>query len=485
MARRDSRWWYAGALCLAAAATAGASQAQEPALWTPASVLAMLAIGALAALALVFPLKLSPQAEASLASAPLFAGALLLPPFQAVLAGAAASIVADRYLRRRPIALVINLGVVGLSVALAAGVYQALAPFLTAPLGAPTSLLRALPAGLLLHLTNLLAVAGIVTLRKGPSFWKQWRKTWLLDTVQEGGTLVLGYLGALLVREAWWSVGLLLAPLVLAHWALRRSVEETRRNVELAKQLEERMVELRATQATLVETAKMASVGTLAAGVAHEINNPLFAISGRAELLLRQPERHLATPTARESVQVIFDMARRASTVVRGLLGYSRVEASREPTRLSEVIQAALDLVIREMTARGIELRKELGEVPPISGTPSLLQQVFVNLLVNARDATPSGGVVSVRCWYEEGWVKASVWDTGSGIPPEVQRRLFEPFMTTKPPGKGTGLGLFICHRIVTEHGGRIALQSQESAGTEALLEFPVPPEPGPGLERN
>jgi signal transduction histidine kinase len=100
---------------------------------------------------------------------------------------------------------------------------------------------------------------------------------------------------------------------------------------------------------------------------------------------------------------------------------------------------------------------------------------VFINLLLNARDAMPQGGTVTIRGWVEGDVVKVSVRDTGVGIPKDKQERLFEPFFTTKEPGKGTGLGLYICHRIITEeHGGRISIQSEEGKGTEVLLELPA-----------
>jgi signal transduction histidine kinase len=112
--------------------------------------------------------------------------------------------------------------------------------------------------------------------------------------------------------------------------------------------------------------------------------------------------------------------------------------------------------------------------VPLVSGLSNKLQQVLVNLLLNARDAMPQGGKVYVRCWAEQGCVKVSVRDTGVGIPETLKPHLFEPFVTTKEVGKGTGLGLYVCHRIVTEHGGAIRIASEVGKGTEVVVELPV-----------
>ncbi|GBD11336.1 Sensor kinase CckA [bacterium HR23] len=469
----NPRWYVLGILLLGGGvATAG--QAFWPGAWGMREGLLIVVMATLTACALVFPLKLSPQASASLGAAPLFTGVLLLSPLQAVLAGAVGSLAANLWLRRRPQVVAFNAGMTAVAVGVASITFRVLAPSSAPDLMRPLSMGMGLLAGAVLYVTNLGVVAGMVSLRKGPPFWSVWRKTWVLDSLQEVGSLALGYLGAGLLQEAWWSVVLLLVPLALTYLALSRSVQEARTNIHLAQQLQAQMAELKATQAQLVQSAKMASVGTLAAGIAHEIANPLFAIQGRAELLLSAPEKHLASEKAKEYLATIFAMAQRASHIIRELLTFARAGGTPEPVYLPEVVKASLDLVGAEVRQRGIEVCTELGEVPPIRGVANHLQQVFVNLLLNARDATPEGGRILVRCWAEGGMVKASVKDTGKGIPKALQARLFEPFFTTKEPGKGTGLGLYICHRIVTEHGGRISVASEEGKGTEVFLEFPA-----------
>lgn len=469
----NPRWYVLGILLLGGG-TAALGQAFWPGAWGGWQWAVTVAIMSLTGIALAFPLKISPQASASLGAAPLFMGVLLLSPLQAVLAGVAGAWAANTYLRRRPMVITFNVGMTSLAVGLAALTFRGLTSPGNPNLLHPLIMGIAFLAGGVLYATNLLVMGGMVSLRKGPSFWSVWRKTWVLDSLQEVGSLVLGFLGAALLQQAWWSVALLAVPLALTYLALSRSVQEARTNINLAKQLQAQMQELKATQAQLIQSAKMASVGTLAAGIAHEIANPLFAIQGRAELLLRSPQKHLASEKAKEYLTTIYAMAQRASKIIREVLAFARVNTTPEPVHLPEVIDVALDLVGKEITQQGVEIYKEYQEVPPIQGVANNLQQVFINLLLNARDAMPSGGTILIRCWAEGERVKASVKDSGIGIPKEKQARLFEPFFTTKEPGKGTGLGLYICHRIVTEHGGHISVVSEEGKGTEVILEFPV-----------
>ncbi|MFH1141665.1 MAG: ATP-binding protein [Chloroflexota bacterium] len=467
--------WYVGLFFLAGVATAVVTYVFWPSQWVASEVVVMLLIAALTGVALAFPMKVSPQAVASVAMAPLFLGALVLSPFQAVAAAVTGTVLADVWLRRRPLVMSFNVGVTSIAVGLSSVLFHSLAPTDDAPLLGAQVFGSAALSGLALHAANLGAMAGMVSLRKGLSFWAVWKRTWVMDSVQEGGSLALGYLGAVLVQDAWWAVLLLVVPLVLGYVALSRSVREARENIRLAQQLEAQMKELRDTQAQLIQSAKMASVGTLAAGVAHEINNPLFAILGRTELLLRHPESHLVSERSREYLKSIHEMAQRASTIVRELLAFSGTNNNvREPVKMTEAVDVALDLMGKEICRNGIEIVKDYADVPTVSGLSNKLQQVFVNLLLNARDAMPQGGKVHIRCWVEAGYVKVSVRDNGVGIPEELKPHLFEPFVTTKEVGKGTGLGLFVCHRIVTEHAGRILIASEVGRGTEVVVELPI-----------
>jgi signal transduction histidine kinase len=465
---------YTLGILLVGLGVAWTGEALWPDPWGQRQWVETIAVAVLVAVALTFPLVLSDESSASLAAAPLLMGVLLLSPGQAVLAGVTGSVASDLYRRQRPSAVVFNAGMTGLSVGLSAAVYHALTPQ-GITLAHPLTLGTGMVAGGALCVTNVLVMGGMSILREGPSSLSVWHKTWLLNIMQDGGSLVLGYLGAFLFRQAWWAAILLTVPLALAYLALRRSVEEAVTNIRLAQQLRAQMHELRATQAHLIQTAKMASVGTLAAGIAHELANPLFAIHGRVELLLANPEKHLASEKAKEYLRTIYAMVQRASTIIRELLTFARADTTLEPLHIPDIIAATLDLVGKEITQRGVVIETQYDSLPPVRGIGNHLQQVFINLLLNARDAMPQGGTVTIRGWVEGDVVKVSVRDTGVGIPKDKQERLFEPFFTTKEPGKGTGLGLYICHRIITEeHGGRISIQSEEGKGTEVLLELPA-----------
>ena len=471
------RTGYIFVIVLLAGAMTFVGNLQTPVDWTIGLILLMAVTAALVAIALAIPLRISPDTVASLAVAPIFMGVLLLSPVQVVIAAVAGSLVADIFLKRRWIVKTFNAGVVGLAISLAALLFNSVVDMNVHSLLDPVVLGYAALTGLVLHMTNVIAMAGLISLNTGPSFWQTWRRTWVLDTQQQGGSLILGYLAATLAQESLWAIILVVVPLVLVHVALSRSVEEARRNIDLAQQLDAQMRELKATQAQLIQQAKMASVGTLAAGVAHEVNNPLFAILGRAELLLQSPGAHLSSDRAKEYLDTIKNMAQRASTIVRELLSFSRQTAKAEPVAMHEMIDIAVDLVGKDLARSGVSIERDYKDSPAVQGFPNQLQQVFVNLFMNARDAMADGGSVTARCWSQDNHVRVSVKDTGCGIPLEQIPRLTEPFFTTKEVGQGTGLGLYVCHRIITEHQGTITIESHVGAGTEVIIDFPVPQE--------
>jgi len=466
--------WYIGAVLIAGLAVMALGQGLWPGEWGGEEAAVMGLTAVLVGIALVYALKVSPQADASLAIAPLFLGVLLLSPLQAAVATAAGSISADLWLRRRKEVATFNAAVVVLSVSLSGMVFQSLGGSKDGALLSAGVLGASVLAGMALHAVNVAAMIGMLSIQKGAAFWSMWRRAWILDNVQEAAILPLGFLALVLWHEAWWSMLLMVIPMALAYIALTRSVKEARENIELASRLKKQMDELKTTQAQLIQSAKMASVGTLAAGVAHEINNPLFAILGRAELLLRAPEKHLASMRVREYIEAIHEMAQRAAKIVQELLAYSRPSVTPRQVKLSEAMDVALDLVGRDIANKGVEIQKDYSDTQYIQGWPDKIEQVFVNLLMNAKDASGSGCQITVKCWAEDGFAGVSVQDNGRGIPESVQHRLFEPFFTTKEVGKGTGLGLYVCHRIVTEHNGSIEVKSAEGEGTEVVIKFPL-----------
>ncbi len=227
-------------------------------------------------------------------------------------------------------------------------------------------------------------------------------------------------------------------------------------------------------EANLIQSEKLAAVGQLAAGVAHEINNPLSAVIANAQLLRRDlPPGEL---DALESVELIETAGLRASQVVRNLLGFARKEQYEFlATDLNETIINALSLVKHEAVTRAMDIQVQLQEnMPMIHASKDHLQSVWINIILNALDSMePGNGIINVGTSYKPDEFKVTISDNGTGIPPEKVTRVFEPFFTTKDPGRGTGLGLSICHRIVKQHGGYIQIDSLGGTGTKFSITLP------------
>ncbi|MBI3989566.1 MAG: HAMP domain-containing protein [candidate division NC10 bacterium] len=269
-----------------------------------------------------------------------------------------------------------------------------------------------------------------------------------------------------------------------------RLLEETRRKLDLERQLQ--------------HSEKLAAVGRLAAGLAHEVGTPLNVVSGRAEyLLLELPE---GDPQVK-SLRIIVEQIERIKRIIEQLLGYARLHKPQVlPVSLPEVLKNVLALLDHEIRKREITVEISLPDpLPPVAGDPHLLQQVFLNLFLNAVDAVPEGGRLTVtaklaaresgivareslivngeltprttdhgpRTTYGE-FIEIAVSDTGTGISPEHLPRIFDPFFTTKKPGEGTGLGLSVVYGIVRDHGGSIAVNSEVGKGTTFTLSLPA-----------
>jgi signal transduction histidine kinase/CheY-like chemotaxis protein len=237
----------------------------------------------------------------------------------------------------------------------------------------------------------------------------------------------------------------------------------------------------------LFQSEKMASVGQLVSGVAHELNNPLTGIMGFAQLLLM---RNLE-PEAHREAETIFTEAERASKIVQNLLSFAR---RRRPEKvrldLNSLIVRALELWEYGHHMTGIEVRRDLADDLPLClADPQQIQQVLLNVLTNAAQAIASAGregVITVRTTAASGYVRTVISDNGPGVPPEHLRRVFDPFFTTKPPGEGTGLGLTITYGIIEEHNGRITVESPPGGGAVITIDLPaaaVAEEPEPPEE--
>lgn len=240
--------------------------------------------------------------------------------------------------------------------------------------------------------------------------------------------------------------------------------------------------EHRRLQAQLMVTDRLASMGTLAAGVAHEINNPLASVLANLELIAPQLERSGLPADLRAALEDAREAADRVRLIVRDLKVFSRAEEERTTAvDVTRVLDSAIRMTWNEVRHRA-RLCKEYQAVPAVSGNEARLGQVFVNLLVNAAQALPEGHADTKEIRLSAGHDDSRVWvdvaDSGPGIPPEHLRLIFNPFFTTKAPGVGTGLGLAICQRIVTEFGGEITVESQVGVGTRFRVTLPVSQQP-------
>ncbi len=220
---------------------------------------------------------------------------------------------------------------------------------------------------------------------------------------------------------------------------------------------------------------KMASVGLLAAGVAHEVNTPLTGISSFTQMLLSDADPN--DPRTR-MLEKIEQQTFRAAKIVNGLLNLSRSGGPNAEdiasVDLNAIVGDVLALLEPQLIAGKIKVRRELCPSPAlVTGVEHKLQQVFLNLFLNARDAMPKGGWLSVLTRVEDGQVMAEIGDTGPGIPSEHLSRIYDPFFTTKSIGKGTGLGLSITYGIVREHDGTLSCQSAVGHGTKFTVALP------------
>lgn len=234
------------------------------------------------------------------------------------------------------------------------------------------------------------------------------------------------------------------------------------------------ITERRRLETSLIQAEKLAALGQLSAGVAHELNNPITAVIANTQLLRRElPSDDVDS----ESVDLIEQAGRRAQKVVRALLDFSRQEPYEfQSVNINQSIQQALALIEKQWEKANVKLVQELApDLPKIHGNTDHLQSVWINLLVNARDALEDRpGEVKLRSEKQGNYVVVKVLDTGAGIPQEYLNRIFDPFFTTKAPGKGTGLGLATCFRIVDQHRGTIEVESTPGEGTTFTVKLPI-----------
>jgi signal transduction histidine kinase len=222
----------------------------------------------------------------------------------------------------------------------------------------------------------------------------------------------------------------------------------------------------------LIQSEKLAGIGTLAAGVTHEINNPLQGIFSLAELILEAAP----PPAIAEYAQKIVDLSERIAHIVRRLSQFSRVisQMGLADTQLNRVIDESIELATLSPGFMNIEILKEYQASACFEAHPTEVSQVFINLLNNAKDAMNGVGQLTIRTRDLDEFTEAEVSDTGPGIPDDILKQIFDPFFTTKGPGKGTGLGLSISQRIVERYKGEIHIETKAGKGTTFKVRFPM-----------
>ena len=280
-----------------------------------------------------------------------------------------------------------------------------------------------------------------------------------LTSIRRDGTVVEGNLSAAIVYDAQGheaaSVGILVD--------LRERLEMERK--------------LRDTQEQLFRSEKLASIGRLAAGVAHELNNPLAGIMLCSQLVMEQLQEDSPAVT---NQQRVLDQAQRCKKIVEGLLDFVRQrEPENKPVDLNELIESTFSLIGNQSAFHNIEIIQDLDPcLPSFLGDRSQLQQVFINLAINAAQAMKTGGQLRVTSSSDEGSILISFSDTGCGIPEEHADKIFEPFFTTRADQKGTGLGLAVSHGIIRKHGGTLSFASRTNAGTAFTVRLPASTQP-------
>lgn len=275
----------------------------------------------------------------------------------------------------------------------------------------------------------------------------------------------------------------------------KRELEEQliRSNMDLRRALQN----LQQKEAHLIQSAKLAAIGTLAAGVAHELNQPLMVVRGTVQMMLQDMPR---SDRCRDDLRGIELQTGRMMRIINHLTDFSRqANQERKPVDVNGVIKDAFTFVGQQLTNHTVSVKMELADaLPPVPANRTQIEQVFLNILLNARDALHGrrDALLSVRTEYvtdparirtaldrlsvkreqisARGYVVATFTDNGAGISPENIGRIFDPFFTTKPPGKGTGLGLSVSYNIVQEHGGWIRAESKIAEGTSFSVYLPV-----------
>ena len=241
---------------------------------------------------------------------------------------------------------------------------------------------------------------------------------------------------------------------------------------EMSRKMSSDIEQLQKLNEQLIRTEKLAAMGTLAAGVAHEVNNPLASISSLIQIMQSNPDLDEKTG---DNLRLISTQIQRISQVTRDMMDFARIRpAAKSSVNINEIIETALRLASFDKAFQKLQLKKHLDkDLPEIYADGDQMQQVFLNLLLNARDAMPDGGAIIIKTFIKESEIIIEIEDSGVGIGDGDKKKIFDPFFTTKPAGKGTGLGLAVCYGIITAHNGKIEVFSNENGGTRFAVHLP------------
>ena len=320
--------------------------------------------------------------------------------------------------------------------------------------------------------------------------------------LRSGLVALLGFFGGVMI-----FITLRVLPLRAVERAEKALLESNRMLEAKNRAIETAYTELKAAQAQMLQNDKMASIGQLAAGVAHEINNPIGFVTSNLGSLDRYTAKIVEFITAQEEkiaahtqTEVVKELAEKRKTlkldyilddmktlisesldgtgrvqkIVQDLKSFSKVDAVEHSfADINACLESTINIVWNEIKYKAT-LQRDFGDLPRIKCYPQQLSQVFMNLLINAAQAIDKDGSISVRSRYEDGLIQVAISDTGCGIPENIRTRIFEPFFTSKEVGKGTGLGLSISYDIVKNHGGEIRLASEVGKGTTFTVFVPA-----------
>ncbi len=438
---------------------------------SPSFSLTQLAIGSgfvvMIALAGIYPIHLSPKTKVSVSTAAVFAAILFFEPLAASTIAAAGVLIAHLARKRGVLNTVFSVGQTVLFSALAGITFRIINP--GGLLTGTAAFAGMVAAALVLYMVNSVSVALAAGLQTGHSPVTIWLSGTKQSLAQELALASLGFVGAVVAGQSPAALAFILIPVVVIYQSFKRLAT-------LNEQVKNQLDELKVTQAQLVESARLASIGTMVAGIAHQINNPMFVIRGRAETLLLDAAQHLKSDQSKKHVQTIYEMADRVSRVINSLLPASQVtDAGTLCSDVNECVRNAVSLLEPKILKGNVSLKLELQKgIDKINGEACEIQELIVNLVDNACNAMSGGGTLLLKTEPMENAVLLLVADSGTGISAENIDRVFSPFFSTRKGGGGIGLGLYVARHIAQKHGGDISLSSQAGKGSVFSVLLPT-----------